>query len=111
MRQLNRVLILLSGLFTVAAAAENIGDVAGNITVPIVVARYFFSGGSYVLGAGFFIAAFFRYMRFRQNPQESPIGMVIVLLLIAIGLVVLPFSYQLSNYLAVEHGAGDVVST
>lgn len=98
-------------LFSRCAWGDDLGTIAGNISGPIELARHLFSGGCFILGVGFLIASFFRYLRFRQNSQESPIGMVILLFLLGLGLMLLPFSHQLANYLAVNYGIGDVVTS
>jgi hypothetical protein len=87
-----------------------LGGVANNMREPIDAARYVFNAGSYILGAGFLVGGFFRFMRFRQNPQEAPLGSVFALLVIGIILVALPLSYQLTHHFSVQGGMTDVIT-
>lgn len=88
-----------------------LGEVADNIRGPFEMARYFFNAGSYVLGIGFLIGSFFRFLKFRYNPQEAPLSSVIMLFLVGIAFILVPLSYQLSHYLAIKGGMHDLLSS
>lgn len=115
------VLIVTLALFGLAASifavqyvapapgSTGIGEVAANMTTPISAVRYAFNAACYILGAGFLVATLFRYSRFRQNPQEAPMSSIITLLIIALVLIILPLSYDLSHYWATNQGIDDVL--
>jgi hypothetical protein len=109
------MLLFSIGFLSMSAAwadySGGLGAVADNIRGPFEVARYFFNAGSYVLGIGFLIGGFFRFLKFRYNPQEAPLSSVIVLFLVGVTFILIPLTYQLSHYLAITGGMYDLLSS
>ena len=91
-------------------AVTNISQVANNLTIPFLWAKSFLSAGSIALGVSFLVSGIFRFFRFRQNPQESPLSSVIILIILGIALLIIPLSYKFSKQLAQLTGAGETIA-
>lgn len=108
-KKLTLITILLCLTMTAYAEVGDLGSMATSLSAPINAVRYFFVAGSYIIGAGFLVATWFRYLRYRRNPQEAPMSSVLILLVIAIVLLILPYSYQATHHLSATQGMSDVM--
>ena len=93
-------LSLIIGLLFVSRlvfADESLGGISENVLGPINILRHLFNIASIVLGIFLLLSAFNRYVRYRQNPQESPLSTVITWALLGVLLIVIPIAYHLSQ--------------
>jgi hypothetical protein len=62
---------------------------------PMTVLMSFMDDACYVAGVILLLVAFNKYLRYRENPQETPISTPIVYLILGIGVILLPLAYYL----------------
>ncbi|PIQ44106.1 MAG: hypothetical protein COV52_08460 [Gammaproteobacteria bacterium CG11_big_fil_rev_8_21_14_0_20_46_22] len=92
-----------------AQAAESLGQVADNFMVPLDFFRRSMTGMGVVLGIFFCFSAVLRFIRYRENPQEQPIGNAIAYLLVGLAFFVLTLSYHYAMMADATFGMRDVV--
>ena len=73
--------IFLNAPITSAYAAPQDENVAGNLTQITSVFTGVFSGVFYIIGIMLFMAGVLQYREFRNNPSQTPLSRVIVLLI------------------------------
>ena len=95
-------IIFIFCIVAINAFAQSMGDVADNILQPVDMLQGVMHVASIVMGIYLVTAAFMRYLRFRQNPQESPISTVILWAIFGVLFILLPFVHNLT-LLAAEH--------
>ena len=71
-------------------AQQNINNISDSISGQFFWMGKLIVGLSFVAGVGFLIAAIMKFKQFKDNPQQTPIGTPIVMMLIAILLMFLP---------------------
>ena len=87
-------------LMSQAALAYNdlsFGSVAQNITEPIEVVSGFVSVGSLIVGVACLFASIVKYFEHRRSPLYVPISTVVWLVIIGLLLLILPFSYIITE--------------
>lgn len=99
------IIFLLSLSSAFASSGITLGGMANDAMGPIEILRHLFNAASVIVGASFLISAWFRYLRHRRNPQESPLGTVLVFAILGVALIAMPFLYQLSHQAAIQSGA------
>lgn len=72
------------------AAAQDIGQLASNVTGTMQSVGTLLGAASYVAGFGLTIAAIFKFKAHKDNPTQVPLGTPIALLAIGIALIFLP---------------------
>ncbi len=80
-----------------AARLIGFGDVANNLMEPVSVVSQFVSTGAIIIGMCCLFGSFLRYLQYRINPLAAPISSVLILLVIGIVLVLLPWTYKLTQ--------------
>lgn len=98
------------GVAGFAVAGSSLGEIAQNVNGPLDILRQIFSFAAAVLGVFFMCLAFMRFLRFRENPQESPLSVVVSYALLGLALVGLAFIHQLALFFAAAAGVSNVVS-
>jgi intracellular multiplication protein IcmD len=76
-----------------AADAENLGTIATRVTESFGGIAKLISGGAFLAGVGFAMAAIFKFKAHKDNPQQIPIGTPIALMVVAGALMYLPSVY------------------
>jgi len=72
------------------------GAMAGQIVQgPLTIVMNFMNDACYVAGVVLLLVGFNKYLRYRQNPQETPISTPIVYFILGVVVILLPFSYYL----------------
>lgn len=95
---MNKILRSLLLLVTPCTAmAESIGQFAGQLIEPVTILSNFISSGSFIVGVMLLVSALMRFMQYRVNPLASPLGTVLILLVLGIMLICLPFVYLLTG--------------
>ncbi|MEM1243244.1 MAG: type IV secretion protein IcmD [Pseudomonadota bacterium] len=72
------------------AAAQDLGQVAQNVTRTLDSVAKLITAGSYVAGFGFAIGAILKFKAHKDNPTQIPVGTPIALIFIAAALIFLP---------------------
>ncbi len=97
MRRVIKTLMLLaivSGCFYVSFAfadpAISISGVADNLIKSFSSLAKLITGGAFIAGFGFAVAAILKFKAHRDNPTQIPVGTPIALLFVAVGLLFLP---------------------
>lgn len=80
-----------------AAGADNLGDMAKNITDTFKQVGNLITGGSYLAGVGFSIAAIMKFKQHKDNPTQITVGTPIALVFIAAALLFLPTILQVAG--------------
>jgi hypothetical protein len=62
---------------------------------PLTIIMNFINDACYVAGIIMILVGFNKYLRYRQNPQETPISTPIVYFLLGVAIILLPFVYYL----------------
>lgn len=91
-----------------ASHSTSLGEAADNMLGPIDLVRRALASGAVIIGVWFIMNAFFRYQRFRQNPQESPLSSVFIYIILGVVFIVTPLVYHLSVTSAIHEGMSDV---
>lgn len=74
------------------------GKMAGQLVQgPMTILMSFMDDACYVAGVVLLLVAFNKYLRYRENPQETPISTPIVYLVLGIGIILLPLAYYLAQ--------------
>lgn len=116
-RSLSRIivsilLLTLSGLMCAyspgSSQPQGIGLMATSMLEPINMLRQLMNAASIIVGIYLLISAFTRYLRFRQNPQESPIGTVFFWAILGVILIAIPLAYHFAMMAAAHTGMNDV---
>lgn len=102
-------LMITSSISQATTNAVGLGDLANNMLSPISILRHVFTAISFVLGVYMVTNAIMKYLRFRQNPQESPISTVIFMAILGALLIFIPFLHHITIWLAQKEGIGDVI--
>jgi len=90
-------------LFPLQVLADNgddgttgFGRMAGQLVRgPMTVLMNFMDDACYVAGVILLLVCFNKYLRYRENPQETPISTPIVYLILGVGVILLPLAYYL----------------
>ncbi|OGT31432.1 MAG: hypothetical protein A3E87_03645 [Gammaproteobacteria bacterium RIFCSPHIGHO2_12_FULL_35_23] len=101
--------IVSINLLAASASAQSLGGVAQDALGPIIFLRYALDAASFILGGLLLMSAFMRYLRHKQNPQESPLGTIIFWAILGIVLIAIPLLHYLAVMAATDTGAGNVV--
>lgn len=80
-----------------AGGADNLGDMAKNITDTFKQVGDLITGGSYLAGVGFSIAAIMKFKQHKDNPTQITVGTPIALVFIAAALLFLPTILQVAG--------------
>ncbi|MEK6731865.1 MAG: type IV secretion protein IcmD [Pseudomonadota bacterium] len=80
----------VSYAFAVTGKAVSISGVADNLLQSFKPLARLITGGAFIAGFGFAIAAILKFKAHRDNPTQIPVGTPIALLFVAIGLIFLP---------------------
>ena len=62
---------------------------------PMTIIMGFMDDACYVAGAVLLLVGFTKFLRYRQNPQETPLSTPIVYAILGIGVILLPWAYYL----------------
>jgi len=62
---------------------------------PMTILMHFIDDACYVAGIVLLLVGFSKFMRYRRNPQETPISTPIVYFILGVLVILLPFSYYL----------------
>lgn len=62
---------------------------------PLTIIMNFIDDACYVAGIIMILVGFNKYLRYRQNPQETPISTPIVYFVLGVAIILLPFVYYL----------------
>ena len=76
--------------FDALAAAQDLGQVASQITSSFTKVTQLVTGGSYLAGIAFAIGAIMKFKAHKDNPTQITIGTPIALLFVAAALLFLP---------------------
>lgn len=82
---------------TPGSPGPGIGQIAGNLLVPIGVVSQFMSSASILVGIACLFASVLRFVEYRSNPLARPLSNVIILFIIGIVFLCLPFLYKLAE--------------
>ncbi len=82
-------LLMVAGLAE-ATTSQTIGSVAASITGTFANIGKLITAASYIAGLGFSIAAVLKFKAHKDNPQQTPVGQPIGLVVVAAGLLFLP---------------------
>lgn len=87
-------------LFPFSAFAEegpaSFGKMAGDMVQgPLTLVMNFMDDACYIAGIVFLLVGFNKYLRYRDNPQETPISTPIVYFVLGAVVVLLPLIYYL----------------
>lgn len=96
-------------LLCLQAQADSLGQVADNLMIPLDFFRRSMTGMGMVMGFFFCFSAVLRFMRYRENSQEQPIGNAIAYLLVGLAFFVLTLSYHYAMMADADFGMKDVV--
>jgi len=75
---------------TAGGTVTGISGVATNLTHSFTSLAKLITGGAFIAGFGFAIAAILKFKAHRDNPTQIPVGTPIALLFVAVGLLFLP---------------------
>ena len=105
------ILIAILSLTTFLVYGDDVtlGTVSNDLLGPVNAARYVFNAAAFIVGAFLVIGSFNKYLKHRQNPQEAPIGGVIIWFVLGLAMLAIPVLHYLSVKAAIGTGAGDVV--
>ncbi|MGD9108389.1 MAG: hypothetical protein PVI75_04380 [Gammaproteobacteria bacterium] len=95
---LRAVFFILIALFcpTMVWAQTGLGSMAESMVQgPLTIIMQFIDDACYVAGIILILVGFNKYLRYRQNPQETPISTPIVYFLLGVAIILLPFVYYL----------------
>jgi hypothetical protein len=93
------LLLILACLLTSASyAVFSLGGFADSMSEPVQVISNFVNVGCIIIGVACLFAAIVKYFEHRRSPLHVPLGTVIWLVIIAVALLALPFTYLLTGY-------------
>lgn len=98
MNWLRTAFFILLALFcpTMVWAETGLGSVAESMVQgPLTIIMNFIDDACYVAGIIMLLVGFNKYLRYRQNPQETPISTPIVYVILGVAIILLPFVYYL----------------
>lgn len=79
-----------------ASSQRELGAMAGQVIEgPMAILYQFMDDACYITGIVLIVIAFGKYMRHRDNPQEVPLSVPIIYLILAICIILLPLTYYL----------------
>lgn len=73
-----------------AAAASSLSGVASNILGTFGALAKLITGGAFIAGFGFAVAAILKFKAHRDNPTQIPVGTPIALMFVAVAMLFLP---------------------
>ena len=82
-------MVVIFGTVTVFAA-NDIASIANTVTGTFSSIGKLMTAAAYLGGFGLTIAAIFKFKQHKDNPQQTPMGQPITMLLVGIGLIFLP---------------------
>lgn len=93
------IIALALSLISVLAFADTqtLGSIAENITTSFSGIAKLITGGSYLAGVGFAMAAIMKFKAHKDNPQQIPVGTPIALVFVAAAMMFLPTVYSSSG--------------
>lgn len=102
---------VLSMLFCgfVYGQGASLGSISQATLGPLHFLRYMFNAASVLVGVFMVMTSVARFMRYRQNPQETSLSYVIVLFILGLSLAIAPLLYDLSTAASIHTGASDTV--
>ena len=89
-------LLIFSGV--VAAASTTMGGMASDVTKSFSDITHLITGGSYLAGLAFSIAAIMKFKQHKDNPTQIPIGTPVALVFIAAAFLFLPSILSVAGY-------------
>jgi intracellular multiplication protein IcmD len=86
----NLILLLSLMLISRLACADNLGDLAKNVTATLEPITKLLTAGAYVGGVTFFIVAVFQFKQHKDNPTQVPLSKPMMILAMSSALIFLP---------------------
>ena len=115
MKKTKFILFILLLLIDVTAFAfygqhsqVGLGNVAGDLLGPLGLLRHLFNIASLILGVVMLISGFSRYLRYRKNPQESPLSTVLLWFFLGLVLIAIPLLHYAAIIAAQKTGTANV---
>lgn len=88
---------MMSVFFVGAAYADNIGDVAQNVTDTFTQMAQLITAASYIAGLGFAVGSILKFKAHKDNPQQITVGVPIALMFVAAALIFLPSMFEVAG--------------
>lgn len=80
-------LMLLGMMITLPCLAANLGDVAGNLTGPVLILFKMVLFAGYILGASLLVGSIMLYRQHREQPKLVPLATPILLAILGSGVI------------------------
>ena len=87
--------LVLTSLF---ASDTGIGSVATNITDNIEGFTFLLTSAAYIAGLGFFFGSVSKLKAYKDNPNQTPLGVPVIMIFIAASLFYLPSFISMVGY-------------
>ncbi len=101
-------LILIMGDAFAAASGQDVGAMSKQIASSFKDLTKLITGGSYLAGLGFSVAAIMKFKQHKDNPTQIPIGTPIALVFIAAALLFLPSILGIAGNTMFGVGSGEI---
>jgi intracellular multiplication protein IcmD len=92
------LVVLINLLATLVFADTGIGSVATNITANIEGFVFLLTSAAYIAGLGFFFGSVSKLKAYKDNPNQTPLGVPIVMIMIGASLFYLPSFINMVGY-------------